>query len=160
MILCNGNQCLGLSDLERKKKLLREQYCWVQKWIFTVGIITFTKRARRDFSKALQKKWLKQKKKMRNMKLEFHHQLPPFINTRNKKYKIYQKKKKICQDSRGRAKQWKTWLSWESKSGCKWKKEKLASSKLGIRGTRGTYKNFELTSLLSEYLNPTNTTTA
>lgn len=99
-------------------------------------------------------------KKMRNMKLEFHHQLPPFINTRNKKYKIYQKKKKICQDSRGRAKQWKTWLSWESKSGCKWKKEKLASSKLGIRGTRGTYKKFELTSLLSEYLNPTNTTTA
>lgn len=33
-------------------------------------------------------------KKLRNMKLEFHHQLPPFINTRNKKYKIYQQKKK------------------------------------------------------------------
>ena len=34
-------------------------------------------------------------KKMRNMKLEFHHQLPPFINTRNKKYKIYQPKKNL-----------------------------------------------------------------
>ena len=34
-------------------------------------------------------------KKLRNMKLEFHHQLPPFINTRNKKYKIYQQKKNL-----------------------------------------------------------------
>lgn len=158
MILCNGNQCLGLSDLERKKNLLREQYCWVQKWIFTVGIITFTKRARRDFSKALQKKLLKQKNWETwnlNFIISCHHLL--ILAIKNIKYT---NKKKICQDSRGRAKQWKTWLSWESKSGCKWKTEKLASSKLGIRGTRGTYKNFELTSLLSEYLNPTNTTTA
>lgn len=80
---------------------------------------------------------------MRNIKLEFHHQLPPFINSPNKKYKIYQKKKnKICQDSRGRAKQLHL-AQLNLSLVVNEKKKTLASSKLGIRETRGTYnKNF------------------
>ena len=57
-------------------------------------------------------------KKMRNMKLEFHHQLPPFINTRNKKYKIYQKKKKSVKTQEAELSNEKP-DSVESKSGCK-----------------------------------------
>ena len=55
---------------------------------------------------------------MRNIKLEFHHQLPPFINTRNKKYKIYQQKKKSVKTQEAELSNEKP-DSVESKSGCK-----------------------------------------
>lgn len=48
----------------------------------------------KGFLKSTAKNVIETKKKMRNIKLEFHHQLPPFINSPNKKYKIYPKKKK------------------------------------------------------------------